>query len=101
MIDKYGIDYPESSVSFQAQKLINQIWKLIPMRENEEDWESQVDIVLQYITGWHELFIDDKNFLLLMTNLASLKEAEHFRIYRKLVFDSLNILNKYVRNDQE
>ena len=63
MIDKYGIDYPENSVSFQAQKLINQIWKLIPMRENEEDWKKQLNTVILEIAGLNEIFIENPQFL--------------------------------------
>lgn len=100
MIDKYNIDYPDSFVSFQAQRLVNQIWKLIPMREHEEDWKSQVDIVINDIVGWHELFINDKNFLLLMINLESLKATDNFWLYRKKIFDSLNIIGKYVRKNE-
>jgi hypothetical protein len=38
MIDKYNIGFSEEAIKNEALRLTNQLWKLIPMRENEEDW---------------------------------------------------------------
>jgi hypothetical protein len=38
MIDKYEIKFSNEVVMSNIMRLINQIWKLIPMRENEENW---------------------------------------------------------------
>jgi hypothetical protein len=39
------------------------MWKLIPMKENEEDWEKQLDTVILEIAGLNEIFIKDPQFL--------------------------------------
>ena len=46
MIDKYGLNYPQSNISIDLSRLINQVWKLLPMREHKEDWQKQLDSVL-------------------------------------------------------
>ena len=33
-----NIDFANAVVVKDLRRLINQIWKLLPMRENEEDW---------------------------------------------------------------
>jgi hypothetical protein len=38
-------------------RLINQMWKLIPMKENEENWEKQLDTVILEIAGLKEIFL--------------------------------------------
>ena len=44
-------------------RLTNQIWKLIPMKENNEDWEKQLNTVILEIAGLNEIFIDNPHFL--------------------------------------
>jgi len=39
-LNKYGIEISMEDVSKNAQRLTNQLWKLIPMREHEEDWQK-------------------------------------------------------------
>jgi hypothetical protein len=31
---------PDSIVTTNINRLVNQMWKLIPMRENQENWHS-------------------------------------------------------------
>ena len=40
MINTLGIDIPHQTVVKEITRLTNQLWKLIPMRENEEDWHK-------------------------------------------------------------
>ncbi len=37
---KYDFSFPQESIEKNVIRLTNQIWKLIPMRENNEDWEK-------------------------------------------------------------
>ena len=39
-----------------VKRLTNQLWKLIPMREHEEDWQKQLETVSLEIAGMHEIF---------------------------------------------
>jgi hypothetical protein len=40
MEDKYNIGFPKEVIKNEVLRLTNQLWKLIPMRENEEDWHK-------------------------------------------------------------
>ena len=35
---KYNFNIDNSLINTNINRLTNQIWKLIPMKENEEDW---------------------------------------------------------------
>jgi hypothetical protein len=37
---KYGFAVDEAIIAIDHKRLINQLWKIIPMRENEEDWKT-------------------------------------------------------------
>ena len=57
LLNKYGIDIPEEDVNKNVRRLTNQLWKLIPMREHEEDWQKQLDTVILEIAGLNEIFM--------------------------------------------
>ena len=57
MLDKYGIGFDKNDVIKNIRRLTNQLWKLIPMRENEEDWQKQLDTVILEFVGLNEIFI--------------------------------------------
>ncbi|MBO7536092.1 MAG: hypothetical protein J6T34_02980 [Bacilli bacterium] len=60
---KYGFDIPKDVIEKNVIRLTNQMWKLIPMRENEEDWEKQLDTVILEIAGLNEIFVENPQFL--------------------------------------
>ena len=50
MLNKYNLDIPSKDIACNVNRLTNQIWKLIPMRENNENWENQIDkVIVEYI----------------------------------------------------
>lgn len=95
MITKYGFEIENEVVEKQLIRLINQMWKLIPMKEHEENWEKQLDMVIIEIAGLNEIFSFKPLFLQLLSKLEGLKVTEvSFNIYRKTVFDSINLLQE-------
>jgi hypothetical protein len=53
---KYNFDLPNEVIFADLNRLTNQLWKLIPMRENKENWGIQLDTVLVEIAGLNEIF---------------------------------------------
>ncbi len=96
MIDvKFNDDVIEKNIL----RLINQLWKLIPMREEEEDWEKQLNTVIIEIAGLGEIFNQDPHFLQLLMKLNGLKQVEtDFSLYRKTVFESIGLLRGCIKN---
>ena len=74
------------------RRLINQIWKLLPMRENNEDWQKQLDNVLIELRGLHIMFGDQLDFLILLSKLEGLYEVKNFMSYRMSIFSAISIL---------
>ena len=56
-LTKYEFLFSEEDLNVNVKRLTNQLWKLIPMREHEEDWQKQLDTVLIEIAGLNEVFI--------------------------------------------
>jgi hypothetical protein len=55
-LTKYDFDFQEVDISTNIRRLTNQLWKLIPMREHEENWIKQLDTVIIEIAGLNEIF---------------------------------------------
>ena len=57
LLTKYGFFISKEDINTNVKRLTNQLWKLIPMREHNEDWQKQLDTVLIEIAGLNEIFI--------------------------------------------
>lgn len=92
---KFDFEIDDTVVKRDINRLTNQLWKLIPMRENEEKWTNQLTTVLIEIVGLREVFglSDNEEYLILLSKLEGLKEIEtEFIDYRKTVFESISLL---------
>ena len=97
--DKFGIGFPKEVLAKNVTRLTNQMWKLIPMRENEENWQKQLDTVTIEIAGLKELFLQDPQFLQLLAKLEGLRVVDlEFTAYRKTVFETINLLQGFLKS---
>ena len=87
-------DFDNKLIVSNLRRLINQIWKLLPMKENEEDWQKQLDSVLVELRGLHAMFGDQLDFLVLLSKLEGLRGVENFITYRVIVFSSISLLTE-------
>ena len=95
MITKYNFDIPEESIKINCLRLTNQLWKLIPMREHEENWNKQLETVINEIVGFSAIFKAEPLYLQLLNKLEGLYNQEtEFNFYRKTVFESINLLQE-------
>lgn len=94
---KYGLIEVEG-VHKNVARLTNQLWKLIPMRENEEDWRKQLDTVILEIAGFNEIYMINETLLSLLAKLEGLRCVETtFDLHRKTVFESISLLQEFGR----
>ena len=95
MKNKYNLTFSQQEIKQEIIRLTNQLWKLIPMWENGEDWRKQLNTVIIDITGKDELFLHNENFLQLLSKLEGLRVIEEieFLMYRKTIFECINLIN--------
>lgn len=92
LLDKYNINFSEEDIMKNVQRLTNQLWKLIPMREHDEDWQKQLDTVTIEIAGLNEIFMGPY-FLQLLSKLEGLRIIDStFELYRKTIFECISLL---------
>lgn len=92
---KYGFDFPIEVINKNITRLTNQVWKMIPMCENGEDWRKQLDTMLLEIAGLNEIFIDNKEYLQILSKLEGLhiEEDIEFSLLRRTVFEVITLLS--------
>lgn len=101
MTDKYGINFPAETREQDFVRLVNQLWKLIPMREHDEDWVNHLSIVIEEISGLVEIYKDKVEGLILLSKLEGLTSnvCADFMIYRKTVFKCIDLLGKVIKDE--
>lgn len=98
MITKYDFEFLTRDIEVNVRRLTNQLWKLIPMREHEENWLKQLDTVTIEIAGLNEIF-EGPQFLQILCKLEGLKIVEtEFELYRKTVFECISLLQELNRD---
>ena len=53
---KYNFEFPEDVINKNIIRLTNQLWKLIPMRENNEDWKKTTINIKNIVNKQEKLF---------------------------------------------
>lgn len=75
-------------------RLTNQIFKLLPMYENGEEWQKQQETIILELWGYNDMFADNSSFMVLIAKLHALDHAEDKMIFRKLVFEAITALKE-------
>lgn len=55
---KYDFEFNKEVINTNVRRLTNQLWKLIPMREHDENWSKQLETVTLEIAGMNEIFMN-------------------------------------------
>lgn len=103
MILKYGIDIDNKIILKKFQIFINQIYKLLPIREQGGNWQKPLETLIEEMAGMQSLLNcgDSINYLTLLNKMKGLQlltKDSDFLCYRRIIFECLNLVNA-VKND--
>lgn len=92
-----GVSIDSTAINFNLKRIINQTYKLLPMREEGRDWQKPLQTLIEELSGMKRLIDgqDDLFFLILckMEGLISLNRNEDMPNYRRTIFECLGLLN--------
>lgn len=71
------------------------------MRENNEDWQKQLNSVLNELYGLQEMFGDQLKLLILLSRLEGLKTTSDFMTYRVTIFNCISSLAEEINQLNE
>lgn len=98
MIIKYDIEIDNNAILDNINRLVNQIFKLLPMREEGSDWVAPLQTLIVDVGGMSRLMANHSEIFLLLCKLESLltlTEEEDFLVFRKTIFEALGILTSF------
>ena len=102
MILKYNVYVKESTLNNIFKRIINQVYKLLPMREEGKEWCKPLQTLIEEIVGL-KCLIDgqdqtlETSFVILlskMEGLLTLTQEKDFERYRATIFECLSLLNE-------
>ena len=98
MMTKYG-DVPDSVVHNYFKSLINQIYKILPIKESgEQTLEIYIDSLLRELIGYKNLFdeVQEDSMLISIISILSYLSSNDCstRVVRSDVFKAISICNK-------
>lgn len=99
MILKYNIQIDQKDISNRLQNLINQIYKLLPSREEGIDWEKPLQTIIIQFAGMQRLMNRGSSHIFFpllckLEGLYSLTNIEDFSAYRRTIFECLGLVNE-------
>lgn len=99
---KYGIVINDDSVQRNLKRLTNQIYKLLPEREEELDWRSPLNTIILELAGMDRLLIDQHDILFpllcKLEGLLILTQPEDFYMFRRTIFECLSLMSNLKKN---
>lgn len=97
MVIKYNIEINNEDIIKNLDRITNQIFKLLPSREEGNDWSVPLQNLIIELTGMNSLLFDHVDLFSLLCKLEALltlTDEEDFLSFRKTIFECLTILNR-------
>ena len=92
-----GANISNEAILTNLKKLTNQTYKLLPNREENLDWQTPLTTIIEEFCGMDDLLAQyhDILFPLLckLQGLFSLIKEDDFFLYRRTIFECLNIIS--------
>ena len=94
MVLKYDMDISNEAINKNLTRLTNQIYKLLPMREEGNDWKTPLITIIEEFAGMSSILKENETQLFsLLCKLEGLMIFENdFFLYRRTIFECLNMV---------
>ena len=89
---KYNMSVDNIDFELYCISLKNKVYKLLPLREEGLEWQKYLNTVLVEVSGFSELFSSKADIISLLSKLEGLYKLEDFMLYRRTIFECLNLI---------
>ena len=73
--------------------VIKGIFKILPLKEEKKDWNAYLDGFLVELNGMNSL-VPSLDLNILTAKLEGLRQVEEHNLFRKIIFDSIDLTKK-------
>ena len=85
-------------IQLNIKRITNQVYKLLPLREEGNDYISLLDMIIEELHGLGRVLLNDKvrifEVICKLEGLYDLQDEKSFGIFRRAIFESLQCLGK-------
>ena len=97
MVIKYGADIDSEAIVANLKRITNQIYKLLPNREEGIDWETPLTTIIEELSGMDRLLGGQHEVLFSLLSklegLFILINENDFFLYRRTIFECLSLMS--------
>lgn len=97
-MNKYNLEVSPQVFASSLKRNINLVYKLLPMREEGQDWERPLETIIEELVGMNRLLIDLQPNLFpiicKLEGLFSLTDKKDMSLFRRTIFECLSLLSK-------
>lgn len=101
MQTKYGIVFNKEDITYNLKRLTNQVYKLLPNREEGTDWEKPLGTIIEEFIGMNRVFGGQSpiffSLICKLEGLFEFTEDKDFEQYRRTIFECLGMINSLVQ----
>lgn len=105
MIIKYNTLVSIQTLQKNIKRMTNQVYKLLPMRQEGADWEKPLQTLIEQLAGMNRLLLGQNKILFTllckMEGLLTLEDNKDFLLYRRVIFECLGLLNTFLNEIKE
>ena len=97
-MNKYDLEVSPEVFTASLKRNINLVYKLLPMREEGQDWTKPLETILEELVGMNRLLIGLQPamfpIICKLEGLFSLTENKDMSLFRRTIFECLSLLSK-------
>lgn len=93
----YNLQTTSPAILSSIDKIVNKTFRLLPAREEGEDWEKPLETLLLELVGFSSLYPNSELLFSIICKMQGLKESGseiEFMMYRRTIFELCGLLNK-------
>lgn len=104
MMTIYDSNVDDATVAENLKRLTNQIFRLLPVNEEGQDWLKPLDTILLEVSGLSSLFPSNSRLFELLSKLQGLKEQGkdiEFTWFRRIIFECCSMAQSIEKHLEE
>lgn len=94
----YGKDINNDAIAANLKRITNQVYKLLPSREEGSDWEKPLSTIIEELAGMDRVLVGQHIILFpllcKLEGLFVLIRQEDFLLFRRTIFECLSLINE-------
>ena len=99
METKYGIIIDNAAIVANLKRITNQVYKLLPSREEGADWEKPLTTLIEEVSGMDRVLLGQHDILFpllcKLEGLFVLTQTDDFLLFRRTIFECLSLINNF------